>query len=91
MVITCIVLELVGWVLPIGSAIVAFMRFYPQLPNPQEGVTTTYGDVERWMKHDIPELFRSRKSALKWPALFAAVGLTSSTASSVLSLLFLTN
>ena len=89
MVIACLVLEVVGWVLPIGAAITAYMRFYPQLPNPAEGVDTTYGDVQRWMQHDIPEMFRSRRSALKWPALFAAFGLTCSTVSSVLSLLFL--
>lgn len=91
MVIACMILELIGWALPIGSAVVAYMRLYPQLPNPQPGVMTTYGDDQRWMQQDIPELFRSRKSALKWPALFAAFGLTCSTASGVLSLLYLTS
>ena len=89
MTILCIILELIGWVLPIGSAVVAYFRLYPTMPNPVRGETTTYGDVERWMKEDIPELFRSRRSALKWPALGAAFGLTCSTASSVLSILFL--
>jgi hypothetical protein len=91
MVITCIILELIGWALPIGSAIVAYGRVYPNMPDPRVGEPTTYGAVERWMKHDIPDLFRSRRSALKWPALFAAFGLTCSTASSVLSLVFLTS
>lgn len=91
MVILCIVLELIGWVLPIASALVAFFRLYPTMPDPAPNETTTYGDVERWIKRDIPDLFRSRRSALKWPALFAAFGLTCSTASSMLSLIFLTN
>lgn len=90
MVLLCIVLELIGWVLPIGAAVVAFMRTYPAMPYPVEGRVTNYGDVERWMKRDIPDLFRSRKAALKWPALVAAFGLTCSTAASILSLLFLT-
>lgn len=91
MVILCIVLELIGWVLPIGSAAVAFLRLYPTMPDPAPNKTTSYGDVERWMKRDIPDLFRSRRAALKWPALFAAFGLTCSTASTVLSLVFLTS
>lgn len=91
MVIACVILELTGWVLPIGSAVVAFSRLYPHMPNPIEGVATTHGDMKRWMHHDLPDLFRSRRSALKWPALFAAFGLTCSTVSSVLSLVFLTN
>lgn len=90
MVIACLVLEVVGWVLPVGSAIVAYTRIYPNMPDPRVGEPTTYGAVERWMKNDIPDLFRSRKSALKWPAVFAAFGLTCSTASGVLSLMFLT-
>lgn len=85
----CIVLELVGWILPIGAAVFAYFRMYPAMPNPKEDDVVTYGNVERWMKQDIPELFRSRKSALKWPALVAAFGLTCSTVSSILSILFL--
>lgn len=89
MVVACVILEVIGWALPIGAAIVAFRRLYPTMPDPQVGVPTSYGAVERWMQHDIPDLFRSRKSALKWPALSAAIGVTSSTVSSLLSLLFM--
>lgn len=89
MAILCIILELIGWILPIGSAVVAYLRLYPTMPDPSPNKETTYVDVDRWMKHDIPDMFRSRRSALKWPALFAAFGLTCSTASSVLSILFL--
>lgn len=91
MVIACIVLEVIGWALPIGAAVAAYRRVYPNMPDPKFGVPSTYGAVERWMQHDIPDLFRSRKSALKWPALVAAFGLTCSTVSGVLSLLFLTS
>ncbi|WP_345037301.1 hypothetical protein [Arthrobacter methylotrophus] len=87
MIVGCLVLTIVGFVIPVAAAVVAYTRFYPQMPDPAPNVTTTYDDVERWMKHDIPELFRSRKAALKWPALWAGFGLLCSTAASVLSLL----
>lgn len=91
MLIACIILELIGWILPIGSAIVAYRRIYPSMPDAKAVAVTTHGDVQRWMEQDIPDLSRSRKSALKWPALVAAFGLTCSTVSGVLSLLFLKN
>ncbi|NKR11236.1 hypothetical protein A5N17_01720 [Arthrobacter sp. D2] len=89
MAVLCIILELIGWVLPIGAIAFAFFRTYPTMPDPARGEVTKYGQVELWMKHDIPELFRSRRAALKWPALVAAFGLTCSTASSILSIVYL--
>jgi hypothetical protein len=87
--VVCIVLEVVGFLIPVSAAVVAYRRYFPHMPNPSSDATTTYDDVERWMKHDIPELFRSRRAALKWPALWAGFGLACSTASGVLSMLFL--
>ncbi|SKB37507.1 hypothetical protein SAMN05660916_00577 [Arthrobacter sp. 31Cvi3.1E] len=89
MALLCIILELIGWVLPITAAVVAYFKLYPKMPNPKQDEVVTYGNVEHWMKHDIPELFRSRRSALKWPALVAAFGLTCSTISSILSIMYL--
>ncbi|WP_162943626.1 hypothetical protein [Arthrobacter celericrescens] len=89
MLVLCITLEVIGFVTPISAAVVAYRRYYPHMPDPSPGAVTTYDDVDRWMKHDIPEMFRSRRAALKWPALWAAFGLACSTASGVLSMLFL--
>lgn len=89
MAILCIILELVGWILPIGGAVIAYFRLFPTLPNPKADQIVTYDNVQQWMKHDIPDLFRSRRSALKWPALVVAFGLTCATVSSILSIMYL--
>ena len=89
MLVLCVTLEAIGFIIPVSAAVVAYRRFYPHMPDPAAGAPTTNDDVQRWMTHDIPELFRSRRAALKWPALWAGFGLACSTASGVLSMLFL--
>ncbi len=90
MLITCIVLEVIGWVLPIGSAGLAYRRLFRSHPADlieKDGMT--YGGFEKMMSIGIPDLLRSQRDALKWPALIAGVGVTSSTVSGILSMLFL--
>lgn len=86
MVALVVVLAVLGFVIPAASALVAYRRTSrPHLPDG----TLTLGDLDQWLARDIPELLRGRIEAVKWPAVWALVGIGCGSAASVLSVLAL--
>lgn len=83
-----VTLAVLGFVIPAVAAVLAYrrtMRIGPRIPDGP----ASYGDVRRWVDVDIPELFRARMSAVKWPAVWALCGIGCGAAASVLSVLVL--
>ena len=84
MILVLVVLYAFGFIIPSAAAVVAYrrtMRIAPKIPPGRP----TYVDVQRWVEADIPNLFRDRMSAVKWPAIWALVGLGCSTMASIIA------